>query len=58
MALLNDLHFDIAHELKSLCTDVALLMTANGLRSDDNAIDQWSRPKVGVKAPVGSQLRG
>ena len=43
MALLNDLHFDIAHELKSLCTDVALLMTANGLRSDDNAIDQCTK---------------
>ncbi|MUL82337.1 MULTISPECIES: SAVED domain-containing protein [unclassified Mycolicibacterium] len=43
MALLNDLHFDIAYELKRLRDEVALLMTVNGLRSDDNAVDQCTK---------------
>lgn len=43
MALLNDLHFEIAYELKRLRGEVALLMTANGLRSDDNAVDQCTK---------------
>lgn len=43
MALLDDLHFDIAYELKRLHDDVALLMAANGLRSDDNAVDQSTK---------------
>lgn len=43
MALLSDLHFDIAYDLKRLRADVALLMTANGLRSEDNTIDQCTK---------------
>lgn len=40
MAFLNDTHFDIAYELPSLRQQVSLLMTANGLRSDEAAVDQ------------------
>ncbi|MGQ9349405.1 hypothetical protein DQP55_23110 [Mycolicibacterium sp. GF69] len=43
MALLDDLHFDIAYEYERLRDEVALLMTANGLRSDDNAVDQGTK---------------
>jgi hypothetical protein len=43
MALLDDLHFDIAYDYPRLREEVALLMTANGLRSDDNAIDQGTK---------------
>lgn len=40
MAFLDDLHFDIAYDLKRLRDEVGLLMTANGLRSDENAVNQ------------------
>lgn len=40
MAFLEDLHLDIAYDLPRLRHEVSLLMTANGLRSDDNAVNQ------------------
>lgn len=40
MAFLGDFHLDIAYELPRLRADISLLMAANGLRSDDNAVNQ------------------
>jgi hypothetical protein len=40
MAFLENLHLDIAYDLPRLRHEVSLLMTANGLRSDENAVDQ------------------
>lgn len=40
MAFLDDFHLDIAYALDRLRDEVSLLMTANGLRSDDNAVNQ------------------
>lgn len=39
MAFLGDFYLDIAYDLPSLRNDVGLLMTANGLRSDDKSVD-------------------
>ena len=46
MALFDDLHFDLAYEYERLRDEVALLMTANGLRSDDKC--SRSRYEVGL----------
>jgi hypothetical protein len=40
MAFLRDTHFDIAYDVQRLRQTVSLLMTANGLRSEDSAVDQ------------------
>lgn len=40
MVFLRDTHFDIAYDLPRLHKEVSLLMTANGLRSEDSAVDQ------------------
>jgi hypothetical protein len=40
MAFLDDFHLDIAYDLHRLRDEVSLLMTANGLRSDGNAVNQ------------------
>ncbi|OOK65167.1 hypothetical protein BZL29_7989 [Mycobacterium kansasii] len=40
MAFLNDFRLDIAYDRGRLREEISFLMTANGLRSDDNAIDQ------------------
>lgn len=42
MSFLADFYLDIAYDLPSLRNDVALLMTANGLRSDEKSVDQGS----------------
>lgn len=49
ISFLNDFHLDIAYEVLRLREHVGLLMTANGLRADDNAINQgidWVSRKV------------
>ncbi|OCB11772.1 MULTISPECIES: SAVED domain-containing protein [Mycobacterium] len=40
MAFLNDFRLDIAYDRGRLRDEISLLLTANGLRCDDNAIDQ------------------
>ncbi|HEY9312459.1 SAVED domain-containing protein [Williamsia sp.] len=40
MAFLEDFHLTIAYDLTRLRDEVSHLMTANGLRSDDNAVSQ------------------
>ena len=40
MRFLADFHLEVGYEPKQLRREVGLLMTANGLRSDDAAIDQ------------------
>lgn len=39
LALLADLHFDVAYDIDRLRRDASLLMTANGLRSDATAVE-------------------
>ncbi|WP_241474140.1 SAVED domain-containing protein [Mycolicibacterium neoaurum] len=49
LSFLDDFHFDIAYEVLRLREHTGLLMTANGLRADENAIDQgvgWVSRKV------------
>ncbi|WP_232491310.1 SAVED domain-containing protein [Mycobacterium dioxanotrophicus] len=40
MRFLNDFYLDVAYDVQRLRHEISLLMTANGLRSDDNAVDQ------------------
>ncbi|WP_052053556.1 SAVED domain-containing protein [Rhodococcoides fascians] len=39
LSFLDDFYLDIAYDLLSLRSDVGLLMTANGLRSDEKSVD-------------------
>ena len=40
MSFLDDFYLDVAYDVHRLRHEISLLMTANGLRSDDSAIDQ------------------
>ncbi|MBY4226748.1 SAVED domain-containing protein [Rhodococcus fascians] len=42
LSFLDDFYLDIAYDLPSLRSDVGLLMTANGLRSDEKSVDLGS----------------
>jgi CBASS immunity sensor of nucleotide second messenger signals len=40
MSFLDDFYLDVAYDMHRLRHEISLLMTTNGLRSDDNAVDQ------------------